>query len=94
MNQFEFRQTRIVFVIINSLAQSNDSKIQFVALKVEEIHTEIADLIYCNINSIATSFYLILSEAYSEPCQKSKMEGFGKMISGWITLTIFEKALS
>ena len=31
-------------------------------------------------------------EAYSEPCQTSKMELFVKMINGWKPLTIFAKS--
>ena len=32
-----------------------------------------------------------VSEAYSEPCQTSKMDVFAKIINGWKQLTIFMK---
>ena len=47
-------------------------------------YAEIADFIYCKINGIASSFYLILSEAYSEPCKISKIGRFAKVVNGWI----------
>ena len=63
MNQFEVKEKRIEFVINNSLAQSNNFKIQHITLKVEKI-AEITDFIFCEITSIAPNLYLVLSEAY------------------------------
>ena len=34
---------------------------------------------------------LIVSEAYSETCQTSKMELFAKRVNGWLPLTFFAK---
>ena len=44
-----------------------------------------------SLNNIATSALKLVSEAYSEPCQTSKMERFAKIIIGFQSLTIFTK---
>ena len=36
---------------------------------------------------------LIVSEAYSETCQTSKMELFAKRVNGWLPLTFFAKKI-
>ena len=63
MYQFEVKEKRIEFVINNSLAQSDNFKIQHITLKVEKI-AEITDFIFCEITGISPSLYLVLSEAY------------------------------
>ena len=66
---------RVEFVMNNSVAQSNNFKIH-ITLKVEEIRIDCR--LYCEINDVAPSFYLVLSEAYSKSSQRSKMERFAK----------------
>ena len=68
MYQFEVKEKRIEFVINNSLAQSDNFKIQHITLKVEKI-AEITDFIFCEITGISPSLYLVLSEAYWKPSQ-------------------------
>ena len=36
--------------------------------------------------------HLLFREAYTEPCQTSKLELFGKIANGWKQLTIFAKS--
>ena len=44
---------------------------------------QIADLSFCETNGIASSFYLVLSETYSEPrLITSQMEHFAKIVNG------------
>ena len=75
MNQFEVKETRIEFLINNSRVQSNNSKIN-IKLKVE-----VADMIFCQTNDIASSFSLVLSEANLEPSLTSKMERFVTIVN-------------
>ena len=60
---------------------------------MEEIHTETADLMFGEINGIAPSFYLVLSEAYSEPTHRYQMDDFAKIVNGQIPLIAFAQKL-
>ena len=42
-----------------------------------------------HVQPIHRYVYIYISEAYSEPCQTSKMELFGKIVNGYDPLTIF-----
>ena len=53
------------------------------------MHTETADLMFGEINGIAPSFYLVLSEAYSEPTHRYQMDDFAKIVNGQIPLIAF-----
>ena len=75
-------------MINNSIAQSNNFKTN-IKLKWKK-SAEIADLIFCEINGIAPSFYLALSEAYSESSRTSKMGRFLKN-SQRLNTVVFEK---
>ena len=43
---------------------------------------EIVGFIYCEINDIERSFYLVLLEAYPEPSQTSQTKRFTKVVNG------------
>ena len=45
---------------------------------------------YCT--ELVLPSYLILSEIYSEPSQRSMMEQFAKIVNQWIPLAIFVKS--
>ena len=51
MNRFEVEEKRIEFVINNSLAQSNNLKIQHITLKVEEIRRD------CRLHLLGIKLY-------------------------------------
>ena len=80
MNQFEIKETRIEFFINNFIVQSNISRKTLI--QKWNKYANIEDLTFCKINDIAPNFYLVLSEAYSEPSHTSKMERFAKIANG------------
>ena len=49
-------------------------------------------MIYCEINSLASSFYEVLSKTSSDSIQTSKMERFAEIVNCRKPLTLFTKS--
>ena len=77
-NQLEVKETCSEVFLNNSIAQSNNFKIN-IKLKVEETCKDFRPHFY-EINRIAPSFYLVLSKVYSQPSNSSNMERFAKTV--------------
>ena len=76
VNQFEIKGTCIEFVINNVSLQGNNVKIKL-KLKVEKFFRD-----FCEISDNAPRFCLLLSEAYSYPCETPNMKSLVKIVNG------------